>query len=58
MVSCMEATKARLRRAEARRREADVIFEAVRRRGQTPDESLRALAAHNAAVLKMNKAKR
>jgi len=53
----MEVAKARLRRTEARRREEDVILEAVRRRSQSPEESLRALAAHNAAVLRMNQAR-
>lgn len=53
----MEATKQRLRRNEARRREEDAIAEAVRRRTQTPGESLQALAAHTGAVLRMNKAK-
>ena len=46
-----------LRRREARRREVVAILEAVRRRAQTPEESLRALSAHNAAVLRMNRAK-
>jgi len=53
----MKAAKARLRQAEASRREEDVVLEAVRRRAQTPEESLRALAAHNAAVLRMNRAR-
>lgn len=57
MVPPMEAPKARFRRSEARRREVDAILEAVRRRTQTAEESLRALSAHNAAVLRMNRAK-
>lgn len=57
MVPRMEVAKARLRKSEADRREADAILEAVRRRGQTAAESLRALSAHNAAVLRMNKAR-
>ncbi len=57
MVPGMEVPKARFRRSEARRRETDVILEAVRRRTQTAEESLRALSAHNAAVLRMNRAK-
>ncbi len=57
MVVDMEPRKARFRRSEARRREVDTILEAVRRRPQTAEESLRALSAHNAAVLRMNRAK-
>lgn len=57
IVPRMEVPKARLRRSEGRRREVDAILEAVRRRRQTAEDSLRALSAHNAAVLRMNRAK-
>ncbi len=57
MVPDMEVPKAHLRRSEAHRREVEAILEAVRRRTQTAEESLRALSVHNAAVLRMNKAK-
>ena len=52
----MEAPKARLRRVEALRREREAVREGVQRRSQTPEESLRALSAHNAAVRRMNRA--
>ncbi|HYM40604.1 MAG TPA: hypothetical protein VEY12_10795 [Thermoplasmata archaeon] len=58
IVSSMGTTKARFRRIEAARREVDVILEALSRRTQTPEESLRALEVHNAAVLRMNQARR
>jgi hypothetical protein len=42
--------------SECRRR--DVIMEALRLPNQSPPDSLRALSAHNEAVLRLNRARR
>ncbi|MFQ5987044.1 MAG: hypothetical protein ACE5KQ_06770 [Thermoplasmata archaeon] len=51
----MPSGKATRRLEEAERRRRDAIREAIRRREQSPAESLRALAAHNEALLKLRK---
>ena len=58
IVGTMSLAKAAVRRREAERREWDVIREALRRRKETPFESLQVLSAHNEAILKLNRARR
>jgi len=54
----MHQRKASLRKQVAERRHRDIILEALRLRKQSPAESLRALSAHNEAVLRLNRARR
>ena len=58
IVGTMSLAKAAVRRREAERRARDVIREALRRRKETPFESLQVLSAHNEAILKRNRARR
>lgn len=51
----MPSAKGARRREEGERRRRDGIREAVRRAGQSPAESLLALAAHSEALLKLRK---
>jgi hypothetical protein len=50
--------KASFRRLVSERRRRDVVMEALRLRDQSPAESLRALSAHNEAVLRLNRTRR
>ena len=54
----MHQKKKALRRRVSERRHGDVVMEALRRRNQSPTDSLRALSAHNEAVLRLNRARR
>jgi len=54
----MHQRKASFRKQVAERRHRDVVLEALRLRKQSPAESLRALSAHNEAVLRLNRARR
>lgn len=51
----MPSRKALRRLEAAERRRRDAVREAVRRRRQSPAESLRRLAAHNEALLRLRK---
>ena len=57
-VGRMPLTKASRRRKEAERRERDVVREALRRRKESPLDSLRALSAHNEALRRLHRARR
>ncbi len=54
----MYQKKTSFRRRVAERRHRDVVMEALRLRNQSPADSLRALSAHNEAVLRLNRARR
>ena len=54
----MYQKKTSFRRRVAARRHRDVVMEALRLRSQSPADSLRALSAHNEAVLRLNRARR
>ena len=54
----MTLRKASLRRKEAERRFHERIQEALRRRKQSPEESLRELSRHNESIRRLSRAKR
>jgi len=54
----MNQAKRTHRRRVSERRHRDIVMEALRLRNQSPADSLRALSAHNEAILRLNRARR
>jgi hypothetical protein len=54
----MRRKKASFRRRTDERRHRDAVMEGLRLRDKSPADSLRALSAHNEAVIRLNRLRR